>query len=304
MLHIKKIDHIQIPSSSAPVLVKETGNITQIRYMTRQQEAPIKKISKDYYISLSDETGEVKEFQHKDSRADNPHNVKKSLAMLRDLLNTNVTAPENCRWVTLTYAENMTDTKRLYDDFRKFNMRLRYKLPPYEYIVAMEPQKRGAWHAHAVLIFEKPAPFLDNAVLAGIWGHGFVNVRPLKNVDNIGVYLTAYLGDMELPDALLRGPVKAESVKGVESIDGQGNKRQKAIVKGARLKLYPVGFRLFRYSKGIQRPIVRECTEGEAMQAVDGAKLTYEKAIRLTDESGKVINTISYRHYNRKAKQV
>ena len=46
------------------------------------------------------------------------------MGRLRDLLNTNIADPSHCRWVTLTYKENMTDPKRLYTDFDKFNKRM------------------------------------------------------------------------------------------------------------------------------------------------------------------------------------
>src|SRR5574344_1588357 len=56
-------------------------------------------------------------------------------------------------FVTLTYKENMTDTKRLYRDFKAFFMRLRRAYPFLkEYFVAFEPQERGSWHAHMILL--------------------------------------------------------------------------------------------------------------------------------------------------------
>ena len=65
---------------------------------------------------------------------------------MRDIINTNVVNTNNGLWVTLTYKENMQDTKKLYDDYRKFNMRFqRYlknnNLPKCEYIVCAEPQR-------------------------------------------------------------------------------------------------------------------------------------------------------------------
>lgn len=71
------------------------------------------------------------------------------------------------------------------------------------------------------------------------------------------------------------------------------------MVKGARLKLYPKGFRLFRKSRGIQPPIVKGCTNAEAMQEIGNAGLTYEKTIKITNDNGDVYNIINYRHYNK-----
>lgn len=274
--------------------------------MQREQTLPILKVSKDFYIDLRENTGELLPFHHKENRAQSPYNVAQSLRKLRDLLNTNVTNPRNCLWVTLTYRENMRDTARLYDDFRKFNQRLQYHLaknglPSYEYIVAMEPQGRGAWHAHCVLLFDKKAPFLASDTLESIWGNGFVRVKSLTNVDNIGLYLSAYLGDLEVAEACSKGLANGRKIKEVDSTDKDGKPLKKAIVKGARLALYPSGFKLFRHSRGISYPTVKECTEQEALEEIGAAKLTYEKTIQLS-ESGRIINIISYRHYNRSPK--
>lgn len=49
--------------------------------------------------------------------------------------------------LTLTYRENMTDIERLMRDVKAFVKRLR-DLGPFEYVLCVEPQKRGALHVH------------------------------------------------------------------------------------------------------------------------------------------------------------
>lgn len=49
-----------------------------------------------------------------------------------------------------------------------------------------------------VFIFPGKAPYIPNDEMAEIWGQGFTKTRRLDNVDNVGAYLTAYLGDMEI----------------------------------------------------------------------------------------------------------
>lgn len=294
------------PSNDSPVQLKCMGNIYEIRSMSRSPQIPIKKLDKDYYLELT--TGEIREFKHTDRRTDNLASVAQSLKCLREYINTNITNPKKALFITLTYADNMQDAETLYNDFRKFNMRLSYylrknHLPPYEYIVAIEPQARGSLHAHLLLIFQTKAPFIPNKELASIWGHGFVKIKALKNVDNIGAYLSAYLGDMELDEALTTSNVKCEGFKIIESIDENGNRKSKAVIKGARLKLYPKGFRLFRKSRGILPPIIKECTYTEAMQEIDNAVLTYEKTVKIVSDDGKVYNTINYQHYNKKRRK-
>ena len=227
--------------------------------------------------------------------------VAQSLKRLRDLINANLENPETALWVTLTYAENMTDAKRLYKDFHAFWKRfLRYLKreghPHAEYIAAAEPQGRGAWHLHCLFLFPYKAPFIPNADIARVWRHGFTKTKSLQGIDNPGLYLTAYLGDMELTEALSSG-IKRGKLAEVE-VKGQ---QKKAIVKGARLKLYPPGFNLYRNSRGVKRPEVCQMTEQEAQAEVSGMPLTYEKTISITDEGGTLRNIINYRTYTKPA---
>jgi len=286
------------PQKGSNVQVKMTGNITEIRYMSIQPSAKIQKLDKDRYVML--ETGEIKEFNHTEKRIENKTNIKQSIKRLRDLINTNVTNAKNCLWITLTYAENMQDKDRLYNDFRKFNMKLKYyikakHLPKYEYIVCAEPQKRGAWHFHLLLIFDEAAPFIHNDILAKTWGHGFTKTTALKNVDNIGAYLSAYLADIELTETDMHN---LKNIKNNDLKTITHNGESKAIIKGARLKLYPTGFRLYRTSRGIKQPIIENCTNYKAMKKVQNSTMTYEKTIQLIDDNNKIINTINYRHFN------
>ena len=280
------------------------GNIYEVRCMSCQSpKIPILKLDKDYFLELT--TGEIREFKHANRRTDNLASVAQSLKHLREYINTNVTDPRKALFITLTYAENMQSAETLYNDFRKFNMRLSYYLrksglPPYEYIVAIEPQARGSLHAHLILVFPVNAPFIPHEKLATLWGHGFVKIKALKNVDNIGAYLSAYLGDMELNEALATSNIKCKGFKIVESIDEHGNRRSKAVIKGARLKLYPKGFRLFRKSRGIKPPIIKECTYAEAIQEIGNSVLTYEKTVKISGDDGTIYNIINYRHYNKK----
>ena len=201
----------------------------------------------------------------------------------------------------------MRDAKRLYEDFRRFWQRFRYYLdkheyPPAEYITAAEPQGRGAWHLHCLFLFPEKAPFIPNADMARIWGYGFTKTKSLQGIDNPGLYLTAYLGDMELSEALRTGNTKGQIAE-AEITDAQGKRQKKAIIKGARLRLYPPGFNLYRASRGVKRPEIWQITEAEAQALIHGAPLTYEKTVAITDEAGAIKNIINYRQYNCASKE-
>jgi hypothetical protein len=179
----------------------------------------------------------------------------------------------------------MTNPKQLYQDVRKFHQRLKTYLKkknlPYdfEYISATECQARGSSHQHNLYIFKTKASFIKNDELAKIWGLGYTKTKSLKGVSNIGLYLTAYLTDLDLTE---------DKNKGIT----------KAVIKGKRLSLIPKNFRIYRCSKNILKPTIYKTTEKEAMEKVDDSILTYEKTIRISNCDGKTINIINYRNYN------
>lgn len=305
-MRIERLSDNIKPSPDSTVTVKKMGHITEVRYMQVITGGTIHKLDKDSYVDLS--TGEVKDFKHRKNRLGNIESVSRSLRNLRDIINANTSDQEKCLWVTLTYAANMQDEKRLYDDYRKFNMKFQRYLKneglfKCEYIAAAEPQGRGAWHLHILFIFPEKAPFIKNATLSELWGHGFVSISSLMGIDNIGVYLSAYLSDMDVIKALNTVDFDCKKVKIVNSDSENDSRRKKAIIKGARMRLYPTGFRIYRLSRGIKKPEIFKMTEAEAMQEVQGAALTFEKTIRLKNNEDRTINQINYRHFNSRVKE-
>lgn len=184
-------------------------------------------------IEVDEETGEeiiyadtVRLCRDNDGRMADPKQVRRTCDNFKWLIRAN---ERKIRlFVTLTYAANMTDTKVLYQDYRKFVQKLRRAYPDVSgYLVAFEPQKRGAWHAHILLLSEKPFLFIPNKRMRKLWGHGFTKTQRCKNVRDIGSYVTAYLTNL---------------------------KEGKRTKKGQRLGMYPSGFHFLRSSKtGVER---------------------------------------------------
>lgn len=301
MKDIKKIKNMDNhrPLGMERVKVKETGNITEIMYQTNSNTSiKIKKIDKDHYIDL--ETGEIKEFKHMENRTDDLNNLRVSMGNLRDLINTNVVNPRHCKWVTLTYAENMKDQNKLHHDFKVFNTAFRRKGYQYEYIAVAEPQGRGAWHLHVLFIFDHVIEYIPNDLIAGCWRQGFTCTKRVDDVDNVGAYLTAYLGDIPLEEYENLSK-EGQNFKGATheikecDVDGVSKK----MVKGARLHLYPPGFNLYRCSRGVQRPIVQYMKEEKAQKKISSAKLTFEYTLTIIDEESDFEKTINKRYYNK-----
>lgn len=287
------------PLPNEPVTVKVCGNVIEVRYMAvAPSGGVIQKLNADSF--LDKRTGEVRAFDHTENRAESKATVAQSLRNLWDIINTNLTDPDQALWVTLTYRENMKDSARLYEDFRRFWLRFHYRYSA-EYIVAAEPQARGAWHLHCLFLFPHKAPFIPNDTIASLWRQGNTKTKSLKGLDNPGLYLTAYLGDMELSEVLMTPGLQGKQIVEKMVVD-QGSKKKKAIIKGARLSMYPPGFRLFRCSRGVKRPKIMHMTEAKAQAMIKDSPLVFEKTIEVKNNSGEILNTINYRQYNRMQK--
>lgn len=307
----ERLEKIPVKNPNLLVKVTEMGNVIEIQYMSRRNSKQTIKMLKGSEQFVVCSTGEIKDVEHHETRKDNKKGLYKTFANMRAVINTNVTNVENVRWCTLTYAENMTDTKKLYEDFRTFNQRFQYycKQQGYgkpEYIVMMEPQGRGAWHAHLLYIWDSRAPFIPNKKFAELWGHGFVRIKKLDNVDNVGAYLTAYLGDMELSEVNpeeFQKVCRNVKVKQIETLDDDGKKIKKAVLKGARLNLYPANFNMLRCSRGIKRPAEEMMSQEEAYKKVSAATKTFETAVKLTDAENAFDSIIIKEQYNTKRKK-
>ena len=306
-IEFQKLDQIPSKNPNLPVKVITMGNVVEVQYMSRRNSKQTVQMlpGGEQFVICS--TGEVKDIEHHKTRKDNKKGLYKTFANARGVINANVTDVSKVRWCTLTYAENMTDPKRLYEDFKKFNMRFQWYCKQHgyskpEYIVMMEPQGRGAWHAHLLYIWQDmKAPFIPNEEFRELWGHGFVRIKKLDNVDNVGAYLTAYLGDMELSEisaAEFEKVSKGATVKQVEVEDEDGNKVTKAVLKGARLNLYPSDFKMLRCSKGVKRPVEEMMYQDAVEKKVLGATKTFTSAVQLTDTENDFNCVIIKEQYN------
>lgn len=222
----------------------------------------MRRYDKDHMVNVK--TGEIKKVHHITSRADpkNYESLRATFKKLKRLIGANFGDFLPLRsqlWLTLTYRESpMTDGARLYDDFKRFMRKLRKITGKYlAYIVVIEPQASGSLHAHLLLkTLDGSRLYLPNSVVAKAWGQGFVNVRRLRDGDNVSAYLMAYLTDVDL-----------------NNLEGETNTKEekKSIVKGGRLGLYPIGLQIYRRSKkGIRKP---EKLRGKKQEIMGKTKL-------------------------------
>lgn len=284
-------------SSSAYVTVTQAGSIVEVQYMEKMNHtATIKKINANEYVDLS--TGEIKEFQHIENRSQSYKSLRATFKKLRYLINNNFCGRKNELFITLTYEENMTDTKRLYEDMKNFMKRLKYQFKnstTVDYLSVVEPQQRGAWHVHLLLKFnDLSSVFIPSSELATLWGHGFVKIKRVDGVDNIGAYLTAYLADLELTPETMAVAFQTGHDVVEKEVDGQ----KKAFIKGGRLHMYPPGMNLFRKSKGIAYPEREMMTYAGAKKIVGSAEPHYKKKYEI--QADDFSNTLIFEQYNLK----
>lgn len=244
----------------------------------------IQRLDRDHYMLLSGPmSGLVCEYKHTENRADNIASITHSIAQVRDLINANVYMGvyPNCKWVTLTYKRNMRDAERVMRDYGALVKRVRRKYPGMEYIAVLEPQERGSWHLHVFWIWGFPAPYIPQSELLAWWreitGGGGVYVHAINDGgDNMGAYLSGYLGN-------------AEYKEGMALQDGQEvleTKSGKRYVKGARWHYYPPGTRIYRCSRGVSRPVEEYMSHESAKKIVGAATLTKSRVFEIINASG------------------
>lgn len=272
---VKKIEEdFNIPLGSC-VKVIDCNCVKEVTYVNIISDnlSNYKKISRKEVLNLI--TGEVIDVENSITRKDNIKSLRETIKRLRRLINSNFWGSDNELFITLTYAENMTDVKRVYRDFKVFYARLKrfYKGYDFRYIYCVEPQERGAWHIHLLLkALNKDYLFIDNdSVVARLWGHGFTKTQRLTGVDNVGAYLSAYLTNL---------------------IDDKGN-----IKKGARLHLYPAGVNIYRHSRNCVYPVIYERKYEDFLNEYSDYK-DYEVVYEVLDDDGKRCNVVKKEFYN------
>ncbi len=219
------------------------GNTIEMTTANGQQEQVIKVIEGKRYVNL--ETGEIHNMDTSSStRLDNLKSTKQTMKKLRRLVAHNFTGGINQLWITLTYRDHITETAIVYMDFKSFIRRIRNQFGNVDYITVIEPQASGRWHLH-VLLKNDSELTIPNNDLAKMWGKGYTKTKRLRRADRVGNYLIAYLSNLQI---------------------GDEGSQTKAIIKGARLYMYPKGIRIYRTSRGIEKPLEVTTTKGELME--------------------------------------
>jgi len=126
-----------------------------------------------------------------------PKNARRAVVGFKRLVTANMGATQNLVFATFTFAENIGDLRLARKNFNIFARALKDKFGEHlSYLVVAEFQQRGAVHFHS-LIWGLPVEVVERErftrLVAGIWQHGFVDIRSVRSPQGIGLYLAKYL---------------------------------------------------------------------------------------------------------------
>lgn len=152
-------------------------------FTRKKRKKPTKEqLTLDYSVKEDNESKQL--IKRKDS-------ISRTRTSIRRIINSN---QDLTKFYTLTFKENMQDIDIANRHFNKFIMRMNYHYGEFKYISIIEFQQRGAVHYH----FLCNLPFIKAEKIEKIWGNGFIKIRRIKKVTNLGAYVCKYLRkDME-----------------------------------------------------------------------------------------------------------
>lgn len=175
---------------------------------------------KGYEIKESNNTqGRKKDFKSGDYESHRKQVLSRAKSTLRRLINSNHNQYGKhftSKFLTLTFGENITDLDIAHYEFKKFILRLNYlifntKITNIKYNAVVEFQERGAIHYH-VIIYN--IPYTRQNVIQETWGNGYVWINKINHVDNVGAYITEYMGK-DIQDDRLEGRKSYFSSRGL-----------------------------------------------------------------------------------------
>jgi len=133
----------------------------------------------------------------REPRARRADNARRASVVFRRIVAANLGEFACPVLASLTYAENMQDVRRGRKDFNRFARALRACFGgAVRYVAVPEFQTRGALHFHA-LIWGIPSGVVeaerDTRLVAGMWGHGFIDLKNTDGSPRLASYLAKYL---------------------------------------------------------------------------------------------------------------
>lgn len=126
-----------------------------------------------------------KNTRNKFTRIISQNSINRTKSTLKRLINNN----DFKYFITLTFAENITDLNNANKCFNSFIKSISSVLLNFSYIAVPEFQKRGAVHYHLLVNCDD----LTKQILDVYWTYGFTFIKNIKTDQFLHSYLTKYL---------------------------------------------------------------------------------------------------------------
>jgi len=134
------------------------------------------------------------ELEESNARALRTDNLERARRKIKRIVNSNTFVyGYHPIFITYTFAKNCTDIREANRQFEKHITHLRRSVVGrrLRYLAVPELQKRGAIHYH-VVFFDLPFIAGIKTIFAKSWGQGFVQIKAVKHVRNVGAYISKY----------------------------------------------------------------------------------------------------------------
>jgi len=144
--------------------------------------------------------------QEKQTKVRTKENARRSVLAFKRLVSANLSESDKPVFLTLTYAENLTDLKLARKDFNSFTTNVQYRFgKQIRFVCVPEFQKRVAVHFHTLfwgLAIEVVRNERDTRFLANMWGKGFVDLKETDGHKKIAGYCAKYMQKSFLDERL------------------------------------------------------------------------------------------------------
>lgn len=119
-------------------------------------------------------------------------NVLRARRTIRRLIEANVSPSRKPIFMTFTFARNVRTLEEANPLFSTAVKEMQRRWGRTRYLCVPEFQQRGAVHYHAIF-FDLPYILHIKRKMSKLWPHGFVQVKAIRKVKSIGLYVSKYL---------------------------------------------------------------------------------------------------------------
>jgi len=251
------------------VKVIVSGDVIEVYTATKSPSPPSNKPKEEPDLDLEDSAEEEK----------NDRTDERRLQTVRDARNTTrrlalKNFESGDKFITLTFdpkkftEEQLRDISYTDDLFKKFMKRFNYRLPQkLKYIAVREFHRSGRIHYHMICDWKVNLPFEtdirqhETYLAQDVWTHGFVDIKQLNHVDNVGAYIIKYM------------------------------------TKNVAIEFFK-DKKIYLCSQGLERPF--EYKGDEALLVIQAYNLKQKKEVFTNSYESEYLGTINYHEYNLK----